>query len=286
MNEKEKRRAVRIEREAAAFAENLATPRPGGVAAPSAYESVEKRGLEISDVLYVDPRALSPNPLNDYPPLAEDELAELAADMDEKGVLIPLLARTDLVLICGHNRLAAALRLGLDRVPLQQVLSPLSPALEREIMKSENDRRRGGAWSRQKKLEFIQREFAGEIERDRRGGDRKSADRRDQKFTEPLIAAPLAKLIEKKSRGRIPEGTAKRLLAEVRRKSGKAAAPEKPSPAARSALGRHPELVRFEGAGRRLVQAARSAGPAFLREAIWKVEALRKELRGLRKKNE
>lgn len=145
------------------------------------------------------------------------------------------------------------------------------------------DRHRGGAWSREKKLKFIQREFAGEAERDRRGGDHGNQHTGGKSSVNFSHEPPLAKQIEKKSRGRIPEGTAKRLLAAVRRKSRKAAAPEKRS-AARSALGRHPELVRFEGAGRRLVPGARSAGPAFLREEVWKVEALRKGRRGLQKK--
>lgn len=76
-----------------------------------------------------------------------------------------------------------------------------------------------------------------------------------------------------------PKASAKRLLAEVRKKTA-----EKPAATARPGLGRDPELLRFEAAGERLVQAARTAGPALLREAIWKAEALRKELRGLGKK--
>ncbi|MBX7058882.1 MAG: hypothetical protein K1X75_12520 [Leptospirales bacterium] len=53
--------------------------------------------------------------------------------------------------------------------------------------------------------------------------------------------------------------------------------------AERPGIGRPPQLLRFETATERPMQATRRAGPALLREALWKVEALRKELRGMGK---
>lgn len=131
------------------------------------------------------------------------------------------------MIVCGHNRHTAAIAAGLERVPVQRILSPLTDALEREIMKSENDRRRGGNWSREEKEKVIRENFGEAIAEDRRGGDRKSAKVKDQKFTEPLIGADsnLAREIEKKSKGRIPEGTAKRLMTKIRKEAPAPTAP-------------------------------------------------------------
>ena len=46
---------------------------------------------------------------------------------------------------------------------LQRILSPLTDVLEREIMESENDRRRGGNWSRAEKERFIRENFGEEL---------------------------------------------------------------------------------------------------------------------------
>lgn len=125
------------------------------------------------------------------------------------------------MIVCGHNRYTAAIAAGLERVPVQRILSPLTDALEREIMKSENDRRRGGNWSREEKEKFILENLGEAIAEDRRGGDRMSTKVKDQKFTEPLIGADsnLAREIEKKSKGRIPEGMARRLVAKIHKEA-------------------------------------------------------------------
>jgi len=215
-------REDRLRRDVERFRENIRIPRPGTKTPSTADLPVlERHGIELSDVLYVATSTLVANPLNDYPPLAAPEMAELVSDIQEKGILVPLISRPDGVIVCGHNRHRAALTAGLARVPVQRILSPLTDDLEREIMKSENDRRRGGNWSREEKEKFIRENFAEAIAEDRRGGDRKSAKGKDQKFTEPLIGADsnLARQIEKKSKGRIPEGTAKRLVAKIRKEA-------------------------------------------------------------------
>lgn len=175
----------------------------------------KKFSISLSQIEKLSPETLSPHPKNPYLALDEDELKELIKDIKEKGVLVPLIIRPDNTLLCGHNRLKASLQAGLDEVPVQTVISKLTPDLEQEIMKSENDRRRGGNWSKEKKKEFIQKNFKDEIAKDNRGGNRKT---KDQKFTEPLIGKKnLAKDIAEKSRGKIPEGTAKRLLSEIKK---------------------------------------------------------------------
>jgi len=209
-------RRARIRKGADDFRAMLAVPRPGmkqtAITEKTTAQKIARVGLEISDVFYVSPAKLKPNPLNEYPPLDDDELAELVADIRAKGVIVPLLSRTDDVLICGHNRRAAALRAKLDRVPVQRVLGELSPELERDIMRSENDRRRGGNWTKAKKEKFVQENFGAAIEKTGHGG------RRGNQYTGGQGSMNLAREIEKKSRGKISEGTAKRIVSEIRKK--------------------------------------------------------------------
>jgi len=221
----------RLRRDAERFRENIRIPRPG-TKTPADVPVLERHGIELSDVLYVATSTLAANPLNDYPPLAAPEMAELVTDIKEKGILVPLISRPDGVIVCGHNRHRAALTAGLERVPVQRILSPLTDALEREIMKSENDRRRGGNWSREEKERFIRENFGEAIAEDRRGGDRKSAKAKDQKLNSPLIGSGsgLADEIEKKSRGRISKASAKVIVADMRKKGVGPAAPVPSAP--------------------------------------------------------
>ncbi len=132
-----------------------------------------------------------------------------------------IITKPDGTIVCGHNRHRAAGEAGLERVPVQQILSPLSVELEKDIMKSENDRRRGGRWSKEQKEKFIKENFAQEMNRDNRGVNRSVSG----KFNELSVAGSvdLAKKIEKQSRGKITSGTAKRIIADLRKK-----APKKP----------------------------------------------------------
>lgn len=207
----------RLRRDAEKFKEMLSVPRPGISRELSPVESpvLKKKGIELSDIQYVSPHKLKPNPLNEYPLLADEEMDELVHDIEEKGILVPLIAKLDDMLLCGHNRRIAAIRATLDLVPVQRILTELSAALERDIMKSENDRRRGGRWSKEKKEAFIREHFGEEMQQDNRGLNRKAP----KKFNElsQTGGTDLARQIEKKSRGRIPEGTAKRIVAKIRK---------------------------------------------------------------------
>ena len=223
-DEKQKKRDERFQKEVEKFKANIAIPRPGtGYTLTSDLPVLKKHGIELSDILHLTLADLKDNPLNEYPPLSDEELAELTEDIREKGILIALIVKQDGTIVCGHNRKRAGINAGLVRGPAQQILSELTPELERDIMKSENDRRRGGQWSKQQKEKFIREKFGAEIQKDNRGGDRKSASAQDQKFTEPLISneSNLARKIEKQSRGRITSGTAKRIIADMRKKTRK-----------------------------------------------------------------
>lgn len=216
--QKAKKREDRFNREVQKFNENIAIPRPGtsGVQITD-LPALDKHGIELSDILYLTLADLRDNPLNEYSPLPDDELAELTEDIRQKGILIALIVKQDGTIVCGHNRKRAGIAAGLVRGPAQQILSELTPDLERDIMKSENDRRRGGQWSKERKEKFIRENFGDEIHVDKRGGDRKS-----QNFNEGLKESQsLATRIEKQSRGKIAKGTADRLIADLRKKTPK-----------------------------------------------------------------
>lgn len=172
--------------------------------------------VEFGKVLPVELSRIMPNPRNDYESMSAKELQSLAESIERVGVLNALILRdatpadgapagVDYVLICGENRFRAA-RLGeLLAAPARRVMSPakIAPELEDEIMEAENDRRRGGSNSAAKKKAWIDAKFGARIRRKKHGGGQGSGN--------------LAAEIERESRGKIPKGTAQRLLAELRR---------------------------------------------------------------------
>ena len=69
---------------------------------------------------FIDPHKLLPNPTNRiFDPLPDDVYQALQADIAERGLLNPILATSDFIVIAGHHRLKAALALGLDTVPVE-----------------------------------------------------------------------------------------------------------------------------------------------------------------------
>jgi len=216
------RKEERLKRDAEKFRENLKVTRPGfgGEYSSKTGANIEpqvsleagKDRIELSGILWLSPEQLQENPFNEYPPLSGEEIKELAKDIAEKGVLVPLIVRvSEDVLICGHNRRRASIEAKEPKVPVQRVLRLLSEAEEREIMKSENDRRRGGNWSKEQKVEFIREHFEKELETVTHGGNR------GNQYTGGQSSLNLASEIEKKSRGKITEGTAKRIISGIRK---------------------------------------------------------------------
>lgn len=173
-------------------------------------KAIEKKySIELSEVFYEDPNELTENSLNTYRKLNKTELTKLAEDIKEKGVIVPLIARQDKVLICGHNRRLASIQAELTKVPVMYLNDPVNPSdeLQKELMKSENDRRRGGNWDKETKIEYLKENFWEQILNSTHGGNRKNPDQGSMN---------LAKLIEEQTRGSITEGTAKRLIAEIK----------------------------------------------------------------------
>ncbi len=103
------------------------------------------RGLRFDPtVRYVAPSLLVPNPLNTS--LFDDEPDEavqaLADDIRENGIHDALLAKADNTLLTGHNRLRAALQLGLSVVPVRYLLDALDAQAEARFMVADNLLRR------------------------------------------------------------------------------------------------------------------------------------------------
>ncbi len=217
---------ARAKKAAERFNAETASPRPGLSTDTPAVgpKRVALKGVELSEIVWIDPATLRPNPKNPYPPLDGDELDELAASIAQDGVLVPLILKADrATLLCGHNRRTATLRArklpaesiraDLGRVPAQIVISPLDSTGELRVMHLENDLRRGGRWNKTKKEKFIETHFAEELAQDHRGGDRRSAARA---VKQP--AASLPERIAQASRGRIGTAEAKKHVANLRKK--------------------------------------------------------------------
>lgn len=78
-----------------------------------------------------------------HPP---EQVEGLAGSILEFGWTAPILADAEGELIAGHGRLAAALRLGLKRVPVI-TLPHLTPAQKRALVIADNQLPRGGYWN-------------------------------------------------------------------------------------------------------------------------------------------
>src|SRR5207247_8812842 len=100
---------------AAALARPLPAPlRPAALGAKAVSE--QRPGVELRWPLT---RLRAHEQAAAVPPLSSDEYASLRADIAAHGVLVPLEATADGVLLDGHHRLQAALELGLQTVPVR-----------------------------------------------------------------------------------------------------------------------------------------------------------------------
>lgn len=68
---------------------------------------------------------------------SEAQIAKIAASIVEFGFTNPILVGSDGVIVAGHGRLAAALKLGMDVVPVV-VLDHLSPTQHRALVLADN----------------------------------------------------------------------------------------------------------------------------------------------------
>ena len=141
-------------------------------------------GIKLSKVYYVKPGDLKTNPLNDLFKTETPEYFEaLGADIEKRGILVPLIAKPEPggelgksgVLLAGHNRLKMALKLKLEKIPVQYVLDDLEPEQERAFVIKDNFyRRQLTADDRLNLYRALIPDFDKRIQIETRGGDRKS----------------------------------------------------------------------------------------------------------------
>ena len=201
-------------------------------------------GVKLSDVFQVEPGDLKDNDLN--PELFKEETPEyfqtLEADIKERGVLVPLIARKDGILLAGHNRLVIARRLGLARVPVQYLESELTPDQERALVIKDNlFRRQLTQEDRLRLYKVLIPDFDELIKKETRGGTRKGQGSKEKRslLIEPPAGLTAAALAEKAQAAgmNVTQATAKKDL-EHARKAGrpkKEPAPETDGPAQETA---------------------------------------------------
>lgn len=216
--------------------------RPGTIPATdtSALDAVMPDGVRLSPAIeWVSPEELRPNSRNDFDALVSEEYAHLKRDIEKNGVLDALTVRRDGTIVTGENRwrIATELLAGgsarVKRIPVRYYVGDLSPEQEYDILEGDNLFRRH-LTPKQKKERIkarIRRHFGEEIEKDRRGGDRKSENSGSKDHGDPLkepangskdeghplntTGGSLAEKIAK--RERLPLGTAKNYLTELRK---------------------------------------------------------------------
>lgn len=181
-------------------------------------ESTEISPSKLTDIQHTDPHTLKLNELNRYfQEESQEYFDDLTADIRERGIIVPLIAKKDGTLLAGHNRLKVALTLSLKTVPVQYVKEQLSNEQERQYLFKDNLLRR--QLSAKDKEELIKQMYTSEISKDRRGGDRKNKIK-----TSGEVLIPLPERIEAETG--IKAGTAMRILAKIRkRESEKTVAP-------------------------------------------------------------
>jgi len=191
-----------------------------------AYEQYVPAGVRLSPVKYVPTGGLRKNPLNQKYFTAENEdyVQRLTEDIKARGIIVPLIAKPDGLLLAGHYRLHAAKDIELPMVPVQRVLSDLTGEQERDFLLKDNVLRR--QLTPAQKEHLIRELYGEEIFRDRRGGDRKSAQAKIKGSGEPLKA--LHKKVEADTGGQITAGTAKRVLAKIRKERKSSRGVQKP----------------------------------------------------------
>jgi hypothetical protein len=139
-------------------------------------KKVEILGTRLSDVQQIAPSKLKINPLNSdyFREESDDYFTQLREDVRLRGIIVPLLAKRDDILLAGHNRLRVALELGLATVPVQYVLDALPEKAEREFIIKDNLYRRQFSTAEWIHLyKKLYPDFDAQIQQETRGGGQK-----------------------------------------------------------------------------------------------------------------
>ena len=218
------------------------------------------QGVKLAAVTMYAVKDLQDPPLNDqfFQELPPDELKALRDDIAERGVLVPIIATAEGVILSGHRRARITRELGRTFVPVQFIEGKLTKAQEREFLIKDNLLRRHLGPAEKKAL--IVALYGDEIDKDRRGGDRKSAAAKikSEDFTFDPDTETLPERIERETGGAIKQDSAKRTVAEIRKeRKGEAPKPtQAPDPVkyVRASMGKIVRLL--DGADQRTIDAA------------------------------
>lgn len=103
-----------------------------------------RHGLQLSEVKFDAVTKLQRNPQNSkyFRTETSEYFRRLREDIEQRGILVPLIAKLDGTLLAGHNRLQVAEELGLKKVPVQYVLDTLLPDDEKIFVIKDNLLRR------------------------------------------------------------------------------------------------------------------------------------------------
>lgn len=219
-------------------------------------------GLPLSPVRRLAPAEVKVSAENSaaFAPLSESDFERLKSDMAERGILVPLILKQDKTLIAGHNRLRAAIDIGLEVVPVQYVETELSREQETAFVVKDNLLRR--QLTAEQKESLIIRLYGKEIHKDNRGGDR--GNQHTGGKSGKSSSEPLAKKIA--SETGIAEGTAKRILAKERAKVSQKGHSDRTGKAQKGATGQS------RGQGKGGGDAALRGFNSALNDALRKVE--------------
>ena len=102
------------------------------------------KGIKTSDIERVSVQTLKDNVLNKKYFIEEtaEYFEQLKKDIEQRGIIVPLIAKEDGTLLAGHNRLRVAKALGYETVPVQYVLEDLPDEEERGFLVKDNLLRR------------------------------------------------------------------------------------------------------------------------------------------------
>lgn len=103
-----------------------------------------KTVITMSEVQQIDIKKLRINQLNEkfFKPATGGDIDSLHKDIEERGILVPLIAKKGGTLLAGHRRYMIAQSIGLKKVPVQYVINDLTEKEEREFIIKDNMIRR------------------------------------------------------------------------------------------------------------------------------------------------
>jgi hypothetical protein len=236
------------------------------------------KGIKLSEIKYINTNELKDNPLNSvFKQESPEYFDKLKNDIYKHGILVPLIAKHDGLILAGHNRWRVANELNLAKVPVQYIESDLNTQEERELIFKDNILRR--QLDAKDKEEIIKKLYIREIGQDNRGGDRKSSkikssgellifDEHNQYEKIKISSELLIVLPERiESETGIKAGTAKRILAKIRKEKQESVVKEK-QPKTGNPLNNIKKLLNAIGI---ILQEEK---PEVLKEAVSQIELL------------